>query len=479
MTASDRARWRPALLVCGAVLLLIVWTSLPIEGQFGGLRLKRIDLLSDVRVRPAAAAPSVRLPEPAVAEFVGPLRPSPRPGASIVPADAPGEGEAGGQPVELFADGALDRFNEALTALAVSGEPLRIAYFGDSIIEGDLITGDLRQRLQVAYGGSGTGFLPITSEVAQYRSTVKHTFSPNWRVVSLTARDSSIPLGISGSTWLPNCPAGDASSRCSAWVEYGVPPGHHQTLSEIRTVRVFYSHAPAGATVESVFDKTSPQTVDLTPGDEIQEAVMRSNDPAKSVRLTFSTPKGLRVYGAAWDGDGGVTVDNFGYRGQSGIALAWLSDAMLRRFDTLRHYNLIVLQYGVNVTAPDQTDFSWYRAGMDKSLAHLQFTFPSTAVLSIGVSDRSYKPGAEYETMPSVALVLEGQRNAARKAGIAFWDLQAAMGGYNSMVQWVTHEPALAALDYTHFSPAGSQRVAAGLFRALMAEYRKRGVHGH
>lgn len=478
MTPSDRARWRPALLVCGAALLLIVWTSLPIDSQFGGIRLKRIDLLSDLRERPSAPAPSVRLPEPAVAEFVGPLRPSPRSGAAMVPGDVSAEGEAGAQSIELFADGALDRFNDALTALAVSGEPLRIAYFGDSIIEGDLITGDLRQRLQVTYGGGGTGFLPITSEVAQFRSTVKHTFSPNWRTVSLTARDSSIPLGISGSTWLPICPKGDDSARCSAWVEYAVPPGRHQTLAEIRTLRVFYSHAPAGATIESVFDKKPAQSLELTPGDEIQEAVIRCDDAARTVRLTFTTSKGLRVYGSAWDGDGGVAVDNFAYRGQSGIALAWLSDAMLRRFDQLRHYQLIVLQYGVNVTAPDQTDFSWYRAGMDKSLTHLQSTFPNSAILSIGVSDRSYKPGSEYETMPSVAIVLEGQRNAARKAGIAFWDLQAAMGGYNSMVQWVTHEPALAALDYTHFSPAGSQRVAAGLFRALMAEYRKRGVHG-
>ena len=40
--------------------------------------------------------------------------------------------------------------------------PVRIAFFGDSFVEGDILTADLREKLQLAYGGGGTGFAPTS-----------------------------------------------------------------------------------------------------------------------------------------------------------------------------------------------------------------------------------------------------------------------------------------------------------------------------
>ena len=47
---------------------------------------------------------------------------------------------------------------------------IRIAYLGDSMIEGDLITQTLRELLQKEYGGQGVGFLPIFSNVVVFRA---------------------------------------------------------------------------------------------------------------------------------------------------------------------------------------------------------------------------------------------------------------------------------------------------------------------
>ena len=41
---------------------------------------------------------------------------------------------------------------------------IRIAYYGDSMTDGDLIVQDLRALFQNAFGGLGIGFLPIASE---------------------------------------------------------------------------------------------------------------------------------------------------------------------------------------------------------------------------------------------------------------------------------------------------------------------------
>lgn len=48
---------------------------------------------------------------------------------------------------------------------------IRTGYFGDSMIEGDLLTQTLRDLLQKEYGGSGVGYLPIYSKVASFRQT--------------------------------------------------------------------------------------------------------------------------------------------------------------------------------------------------------------------------------------------------------------------------------------------------------------------
>ncbi|MDO8970332.1 MAG: hypothetical protein Q7U74_06565, partial [Saprospiraceae bacterium] len=56
------------------------------------------------------------------------------------------------------------------------GRTVRIAWYGDSFVEGDILVGDLRDSLQTAWGGAGVGFVPITSEVAQFKRTLKHNF---------------------------------------------------------------------------------------------------------------------------------------------------------------------------------------------------------------------------------------------------------------------------------------------------------------
>lgn len=54
--------------------------------------------------------------------------------------------------------------------------PVRIAYFGDSFIEADIFTADLRERFQSEFGGCGVGYVPITSSISGYRPTVRHSF---------------------------------------------------------------------------------------------------------------------------------------------------------------------------------------------------------------------------------------------------------------------------------------------------------------
>ena len=79
---------------------------------------------------------------------------------------------------------ALSNFSEKLHQLQTSKKgKIRIAYFGDSMIEGDLLTQTLRKLLQKEFGGYGVGFLPIHSKVAGFRQTAT-VKSSGWETIN-------------------------------------------------------------------------------------------------------------------------------------------------------------------------------------------------------------------------------------------------------------------------------------------------------
>ena len=62
--------------------------------------------------------------------------------------------------IEQFAPADSGRLRAFYDTLLYARRPVRIAVLGDSFIEGDILTADLREKLQQAYGGGGAGVGP-------------------------------------------------------------------------------------------------------------------------------------------------------------------------------------------------------------------------------------------------------------------------------------------------------------------------------
>jgi hypothetical protein len=78
----------------------------------------------------------------------------------------------------------IEDYSKDKTALAKVFEALcdknqltRMAFFGDSFIDGDIFTAEIRKLLQEHFGGAGVGFVPIASETSGFRQTIRHSFS--------------------------------------------------------------------------------------------------------------------------------------------------------------------------------------------------------------------------------------------------------------------------------------------------------------
>ena len=357
--------------------------------------------------------------------------------------------------IEDFTSGhtGLRRFFAALNNINYLGRPVRIAFVGDSFIEGDILVADFRAKMQEYFGGKGIGFIPITSNVEQYRPTIKQS-AKGWRTYSII-KNRSRKYVISGMQFEPE--SDNATVNIQTVDMY---PG----LEEVSSLKFLYSKNDDTDII--LKSDTDTAFYELPPTETVTQYEIKGRF-TKGV-LQLKNARGLNAIGMAIEDDYGVIVDNLSIRGNSGIIMSDLCGESCRELQHVRPYDLIVLQYGLNVASDSVRDYGWYRNIMIPVVEHVQNCFPGADVLIMGVSDRSRKSGGTYSTMPAVLSLLRAQRQIAMQTEVTFWSTFAAMGGHNSMVKYVNSN--WASKDYTHLSFRGGREVANALFDAIITE---------
>lgn len=354
---------------------------------------------------------------------------------------------------------ALVHFMKALDALQNGKrKKVRIAYFGDSMIEGDMISQDLRKMLQKYFGGKGVGFIPVTSISAPNRSSVQHTFSDNWKDANFQNTNwGKYPYGFSGHIFYTQAP--------DCWFKFkGVK---EERLKNFESVKIFYGKADSNQSI-NVNDHDYPLVQNKAYN--IIDISFETLQPA--VMVNMGSNINLPVYGASLEGDTGITLDNYSFRGISGIELSEIPGGYFRMVNELYPYDLLILHYGPNLLfKPELTDFSWFEKKMQKTIQHLKKNMPHTSILIIGSADKASLTEDGWETALGVEPLIETQHKLAVKNHCAYWNLYANMGGQNSMVQWAEQNPIMAGKDYTHLNQRGAHRVATMLYKALLTNY--------
>lgn len=410
----------------------------------GGKTLRKVDLLSDIRPdKPVVVAYSdtVALPVVKKPAFVDTCR-------------------NGMVCIEDYADSTSLGMKAFYRALGeVQQRAVRIAYFGDSFIEADILTADLREMLQKRYGGCGVGYVTITTEVAGYRPTVGHTWD-GWTSHAVTdGHFDRSQQDISNHYFIP---------RSGAFVTL---KGQRKYASRLDTCQAstIYFISPDSARITATINGKTAKTFEVSPGDSTLQA-LTVRGKIGSVRWQVDSIQAhATFYGATMDAENGIAVDNFSVRGSSGQQLGNIPMAMLRRYHRLRPYDLIVLQYGLNVASEQGVNYTYYTHAMAKVIAHLKDAFPETSILLVGVGDREYKDeNGELHTMPGVKNLIRYQQALAADTHIAFWNMFDAMGGEGSMEKLVDSHPQMANYDYTHINFRGGKHLAEILYKTLL-----------
>ncbi len=432
--------WLATIIVAGLFLL----SFLP-EVTIGSFHLKKIDILSDLHPDPAALKNVTTIDTTFIREIIQEV---------AVPVDSS---------LIQIEDFSTDKKNLKHFYYALQNadkRQVRIAFFGDSFTEGDIISSFIRDTLQQVFGGNGVGLVPMASEIASFRKSIKHTYS-NWDTYSLlTSQDDTIPMGISGYTYLP---------KESNIVMY--KPGKVPHQKNFNVVKVLYQNA-GSATIHYAINGGPEVSHSFEKSDSVKQFIV-THPGMQSIQLR-AAPDSLLFFGISFENTRGVYVDNFSMRRNSGISLSKLSPGLLKQFNDILDYKLIILQYGLNVASEnDSTNYGWYTGKMVKIIKDLKEVFPKTSFLLLSVSDRGTNKEGNVVTMESIPKMRTMQREIAMKSGIAFWDMFEAMGGRNSIANYTEAKPPLAAKDYTHLTHLGGDKIGRKLADALLHEFNK------
>ncbi len=368
------------------------------------------------------------------------------------------EADPSGKRFEDYSAGhtGLKRFFEALNKSRQMERPVRIAFLGDSFIEGDILVADFREAMQQRFGGAGVGFVPINSVSDKFRPTI-NLEAKGWTTHSL--------LHDGDYSYVLPCMLFEAKSDQATFSFKMVD--RYSSLKRVASLKFIYEYNK-NASLQLVCNHKSDTLNEILPpsSDAINQIVI--NKEITDGYITFAQAKGLRAVGIALEDNSGIIVDNYSMRGSSGTPLGRLDMESCKVFSKIRPYDLIILQYGLNVVSKNTFNYDWYYQGMVEAVRHIKKCFPDSDVLIIGVSDRATQKDGKFQTMPEVLAFLHTQRQIARQAGVPFWNLFGAMGGEDSIVHYVENN--WASKDFTHMNFNGGKEIAKALIEAFISE---------
>ena len=373
-------------------------------------------------------------------------------------------------------DDALKGFFQALRKLDSEDELIRVVHFGDSQLEGDRITAFLREKFQQQFGGCGIGIANMVDKLNS-KVSIAQSASPSWvqQVVYGPKYNRNNPgfYGLLGDYYKFQVPEEPTWTKAS--VTYTKSPYATPYQQKVENVKVLYRNpdAPFELSIQTPSGEEVKTKIEESESFGVYEHKLRQS--FENVTVSFATgSKSPEIYGVALDCNKGITFDNVPLRGSSGVEFTRVNKAHLKRQFEKLHVKFLILQFGVNIVPNPLPDYGFYETMFYNQLQYFKSIDPDLSILVVGVSVMSRNMRGTYESYPNIEKIRDAQKNAAFKAGCAFWDLYEAMGGKNSMPSWVFAKPAaLANKDFTHFTAKGASLVSEMLYNALLTEYDK------
>lgn len=348
----------------------------------------------------------------------------------------------------------------------------QIVHYGDSQIEGDRITGYVRNRLQLAFNGGGPGFFPI--KVVYNQNSIDITTSGNWVRYAFFDRKQRRKVGhdmygLFATYSRFTSYAKDTTGLSMSKAIFTIKPSakSYARLQHYTKFGLHYGNA-IGKVKIKVYEN----------GNIIKTDSLISDGKYHNYKLNFATtPKELKIelearvspdfYGVTLDADTGVRMDNVAMRGEAGRIFTRMNYENYRQMSVDRQPDLFIFQYGGNTIPYMKTDqqLREYVEGLIFNMKWVKRANPNAMFMLLGPGDMTTSRNGQRLTYPFLPKLNDLMKEECMKNDVAYFSMYEAMGGENSMISWV--KQGMAASDYVHFSPKGTKLISEVFYQCL------------
>jgi lysophospholipase L1-like esterase len=357
----------------------------------------------------------------------------------------------------------LDEWYESLYQLKTKADrTISIIHIGDSHIQADFITHEVRKNFQQHFGNAGRG-LVVPARVAGSNEAFNIiTRSPiTWQAKRCVYPDQPLPIGIGGITISTDQPNAKLNVYMNdLWLDYS-----------FNAVTLFFQKD--STSYQFAVKDTSNNELGATGG-------LASESPLNYSRIALSrsvaamgletlktAPQQVQatIFGISLEnGNRGILYHAIGVNGAkyahyNAAALFAQQTAALRP-------DIFIISLGTN----ESLDYPYVDRNLpqhiDKLVTSLQAYNPQAKFILVTPPDAFRK---RTRANPGVATVRDHLLRYAAENGLAFWDMYKAVGGAGAAQAWRTL--GLLRADGIHFTKEGYAYQGNLLFNALMKGY--------
>ena len=363
---------------------------------------------------------------------------------------------------------------------------INVVHIGDSHIQADWFSGEVRRLLQQRFGSAGRGLVfPYSLAKTNSPGDIHSYSNVSWQVDRVISRDNHLPIGLSGITMRTYRP--DFSLKVSVDDAKGLDYSFNKvtvfTGDDQDHVDLLASTTPLGPQARSkdVVQTNSQMRVKGVAGSEelfpITLAARSINPFTSTIYLPELTH---HIYLQAWpDLDYqkqatiyGLVLENFNASGilyhTIGVNSAQYrhyakADIFAEQLQALRP-DLVVISLGTNESVGYFSEGRFF-SQVDDLVHDIEKYLPHAAIIFTTPPDAFYqgKVNANVNQCRNVLL------DYAFDNDLSCWDLYEIMGGTGSVDRW--HYSGLAGRDRLHFTKSGYELQGKLLFDAIMKGY--------
>ena len=346
---------------------------------------------------------------------------------------------------------------------------INITHIGDSHIQADLLSGTIRQKMQLKFGNAGRGLVfPYRVAKSNEPTSYKSTTNGKWEAKRNVFYEKPLPIGVSGFTiettdstaeinlMVKDQPGlGYMFSKFTLFHEKGINNYDLTICDDLNCERGVFKSSNKDA---------NPYISQLKFDSPIRQIILRNKCSDSSCQRT------TRIYGMLLENDSsGVLYNMIGVNGSE-----------YRHYNMSKHFieqlaylnsDLIIVSMGTNEGFSKGFDKDLFYHQIDSLVTNIKSTNPKSSIILTTPGDsfrRSRKGGVKN---PDMKTDKETIIRYCLNNDIAYWDLYEIMGGFGSMGKWYTSK--LSAKDRVHFSGKGYQIQGTLFYKALMLGYEK------